>query len=91
MQISSNFYDIESLSCTEFAKKKPIYLSINIQSLQSKFEQLRTELNDFESKNISIDIIALQEIWDVNYPELFDIPGYKPLICKMRRGMRGGV
>jgi exonuclease III len=90
MQISSNFYDVESLSCTEFAKKKPIYLSINIQSLQSKFEQLRTELNDFESKNISIDIIALQEIWDVNYPELFDIPGYKPLICKIRRGMRGG-
>jgi hypothetical protein len=37
-----------------------------------------------------IDVIALQEIWDVRYPELFAIPGYKPLICKKRRGMRGG-
>ena len=90
IQVSSNFHDIDSLSRTEFVKKKPIYLSINIQSLQSKFDQLCVELNEFESKNVSIDIIALQEIWDVSHPELFVIPGYKPLICKQRRGMRGG-
>jgi hypothetical protein len=29
-------------------------------------------------------------VWDVRYPELFSLPGYKPLICKLRRGMRGG-
>jgi exonuclease III len=65
-------------------------LSINIQSLQSKFEQLKSEIDECMSKNISIDVIALQEIWDVSHPELFVIPGYKPLICKKRRGMRGG-
>jgi exonuclease III len=48
------------------------------------------ELDECASKNISIDVIALQEIWDVSHPELFVIPGYKPLICKKRRGMRGG-
>jgi hypothetical protein len=54
MQISS-IYDIESLSGAEFVKSKPIYLSINIQSLQSKFEQLCIELNEFAAKNITID------------------------------------
>jgi len=90
MQISSKFYDIESLASAEFIRNRPIFLSINIQSLQSKFEQLRSELDECASKNISIDVIALQEIWDVSHPELFVIPGYKPLICKKRRGMRGG-
>ncbi|MFO0002061.1 MAG: endonuclease/exonuclease/phosphatase family protein, partial [bacterium] len=90
MQISSKFYDIESLASAEFIKNRPIFLSINIQSLQSKFEQLRSELDECVSKNISIDVIALQEIWDVSHPELFVIPGYKPLICKKRLGMRGG-
>jgi hypothetical protein len=54
MQISSNFYDIESLSRAEFVKNTPIYISINIQSLQSKFDQLCMELNDCEEQNISI-------------------------------------
>jgi hypothetical protein len=26
----------------------------------------------------------------MKYPELFPLPGYKPLICKTRVGMRGG-
>jgi hypothetical protein len=37
-----------------------------------------------------LDVIALQEIWDIKYPELVSIDGYKPLIFKKRRGMRGG-
>jgi hypothetical protein len=82
MQISSKFYDIESLAAAEFIKNRPIFLSINIQSLQSKFEQLRSEIDECVSKNKSIDVIALQEIWDVSHPELFVIPGYKSLICK---------
>jgi hypothetical protein len=35
-------------------------------------------------------VIALQEIWDVRYPELVSIEGFKPLIYKKRRGMNGG-
>jgi hypothetical protein len=37
-----------------------------------------------------VDVIAIQEIWDVRYPELICIPGFKPLIYKKRRDMRGG-
>jgi hypothetical protein len=74
--------------CT--VKSVPLFLSINIQSLQSKFEQLLAEIAELESKGIQIDVIALQETWDIRHSELFCIPGFKPLILKKRRGMRGG-
>ena len=90
VQLSSQFYDSLTLSNAEFVKTSPIFLNINIQSLQSKYEQFLIEIADFSAKKIQIDIIALQEIWDVRYPKLLPIPGYKPLICKKRRGMRGG-
>jgi hypothetical protein len=33
----------------------------------------------------------LQEVWDIRFPELFNIPGFKPLIyIKKTHGMRGG-
>ena len=90
LNLSSKFYDIPSLSSDVSIVGKPIYLSINIQSLQSKYEQLLAELSEIENKGIYVEIIALQEIWDVRYPELYIIPGFKPIILKKRQGMRGG-
>jgi len=90
LTLSSKFYDIPSLSSDVSIVSKPIYLSINIQSLQSKYEQLLAELSEMENKGIYVEIIALQEIWDVRYPELYIIPGFKPIILKKRQGMRGG-
>ncbi len=83
-------YDIDSLSNAEFISNNSIFLSINIQSLQSKYDQLLFELNQMESKGINVDILALQEVWDIRYPDLLSIPGFKPLIFKKRHGMRGG-
>ena len=65
-------------------------MSINIQSLQSKHDHLCTEIAEIESKGVLIDSIALQEVWDVRYPDSLPIPGFKTLICKKRAGMRGG-
>jgi hypothetical protein len=81
INVSSQFYDIATLSATEFIKNMPLYISLNIQSLQSKFEQFVNEISEFSEKNICIDVIALQEMWNIRYPELFSLPGYKPLIC----------
>ncbi len=78
-------HDIPSLSASI---EGPIYLSINIQSLMSKHENLVQFINDLNAAKISVDVIALQEIWDVRYHELVNIPGYKPLIYKKRRNMR---
>ncbi len=38
-QCVSKFYDVLSLSSEEFIRMSPIFLSLNIQSLQSKYEQ----------------------------------------------------
>jgi hypothetical protein len=89
--INSGFHDIYSLSNICRAYNGPVFLGINIQSLQSKHENLCLELDELIKNNINVDVIALQEIWDVRYPELMAIDGFKPLIYRKRRGMRGGV
>jgi hypothetical protein len=88
--VYSQYHDIESLSILCATQKRPVILSINIQSLQSKHEQLCLEINELVAKNIEIDAIVLQETWNIQYPEFLDIDGFKPLIFKNRRGMRGG-
>ncbi len=44
VDINSNFYDYNSFKCTYANSKQPIILNINIQSLQSKFSNLKTFL-----------------------------------------------
>ena len=44
-------------------------LNLNIQSLQSKYTALKETISSFHDKNFSFDIICLQEVWNVEYPE----------------------
>jgi hypothetical protein len=88
--VSSEFYDVHSFVNSALISGKTLYLSINIQSLQSKHEHLSSIICDLEKNGAHIEVIALQEIWNINYPELLIIDGYKPLMYKKRRGMRGG-
>jgi hypothetical protein len=90
IEMKSHFHDIDSLSNLCRTQNGPIFLGLNVQSLQSKHENLCAELNELLKNNITVDVIALQEIWDIRYPELVAIDGFKPLIFKKRRGMRGG-
>jgi hypothetical protein len=56
----------------------------------SKHEKLAVEIAELEQKNVKIDIIAVQEIWDIRFPELVSLNGFNPIIFKKRRDMRGG-
>jgi hypothetical protein len=58
--------------------------------LFSKHEKSVQFLDELNSLNITVDAIAVPEIWDVRYPDLVNIPGFKPLIFKVRWNMRGG-
>jgi len=89
--VSSEFYDVHSFVNSALISGKTLYLSINIQSLQSKHEHLSSIICDLEKNGAHIEVIALQEIWNINYPELLIIDGYKPLMYKKRRGMRGAA
>ena len=90
VNLSSCYHTSSSLADLCNNEKSPIYLSINIQSLLSKYEQLVLEMAELEEKNIVVDAIAIQETWDVKYTDLVPLHGFNPLIYKRRRGMRGG-
>jgi len=87
INVQCKFHNLLSLSQTV---NRSIFISINIQSLQSKHEQLVEFIQELSIAKIEVDVIAVQETWEVRYPELVNIPGFKPLIAKTRQGMRGG-
>jgi hypothetical protein len=90
IQINSQFYDMHSFPSILNNGTSPIFLSINIQSLTSKFEELKQQILDLSNKKIIIDVIAIQETWEIKYPELLAIPGFQKLVFKTRNNMRGG-
>ncbi len=57
IEISSLFHDSTSLSNACGKYKLCVFLSINIQSLMSKHEQLVLELDELKQKNVTIDAI----------------------------------
>ena len=90
MVINCKFYDLNSfLQSLEYVKS-PVFLSINIQSLNSKFDELKHFITELNSKKICIDIIAIQEVWEIRSPDLVNLPGFQPLVFKSRINMRGG-
>ena len=56
--------------------KQPFFLSLNTQSLQSKHQNISLLLSELASKQINVDILALQETWRIPYTEIVEIPGY---------------
>ena len=90
--IDSCFHDTESFISKFRNNSKPLFLNINIQSLNSKFEKLKNFILTITNANINIDLIALQETWLVKYPHLLSIPGFQPLhFINRNRGRGGGV
>jgi endonuclease/exonuclease/phosphatase family metal-dependent hydrolase len=65
-------------------------MSINIQSISAKFNELKELIDIFDSKNCTPDIILLQEIWNIPNANMFLLDNYHPLIYKCRSHSRGG-
>jgi hypothetical protein len=90
VKINSKFYDMSSIQPHSFGNLSPLYMSVNIQSLNSKHEELSSQICELLSKNICIDVIALQETWNIQYPDQLVIPGFQQPVFVNRYGMRGG-
>ena len=88
--VDSHYFDLNSFKTSFSQTKSPIYLSLNIQSLQSKFADLKHLVSEFLNDEVCIDLIILQETWNINFPELLVLPDYQKLVYKNRSGMRGG-
>ena len=93
-------YDNSSFNCDYIDITNPTHmydqnklriLTLNIQSLQAKFSELKELIVSLSLVKGIPDVICLQEIWQINENSDFNIPGYKPLVYKTRRGsVQGG-
>ncbi|MBM3939212.1 MAG: endonuclease/exonuclease/phosphatase family protein [Sphingomonadales bacterium] len=86
--VSESQFTIQTVTVNKFN-----VLSLNIQSLQAKFESLKLFINYLSSSKREPEIICLQEIWRIESNSEFNLPGYQPLIFKTRTNLvqGGGV
>ena len=55
----------------------------------SKFNKFSNFLANLSKHGVSINVIALQEIWNIPYNEIINIPGYN-LVYEARKSAQGG-
>jgi hypothetical protein len=87
--VNSSYFDTTSLTAKHSHHKQPLFLSLNTQSLQSKHTSISLLLSELASKQVNVDILALQETWRIPYTEIVEIPGYT-FTHKHRTANRGG-
>jgi hypothetical protein len=91
INISSQYFDIPTFTSKFKNSKNPLILSINILSLQSKYNEFKSFILEITNCDIKIDVIAIQETWNIKYPELLDIPGFQRIIyCTRSNNANGG-
>jgi exonuclease III len=88
--VDSSFYDVDSFINSFKNSTRPVFISVNIQSLNAKFEKLLEITNRFLSSKLPIEVLALQETWSIKYANLLELPGFQKLIYKNRTVGKGG-
>ena len=89
INLNSIYYDRSSFLAKFSNHNMPIFLSLNVQSLNSKINSLREFIDSLSIQRVPIIGLAVQEIWRLDHPESVIIPGFK-LIFKSREKIQGG-
>jgi hypothetical protein len=87
--VDSLYYDQPAFINKYKNHTQPLFISLNTQSLYSKHANLKSLLLDLRNSCVKIDILALQETWNIPYTELVQIPDYT-FTHKQRTSSRGG-
>ena len=91
LNISCKYYSESDFMNSLSQDRRLIILNTNIQSINGKFQDLATLLQLLTQAQINIDIITLQETWEIVDANAFFIPGYKFFSATRKLGKRGGV
>ena len=83
------FRSIPSFTSSFRNSKNMIIGSINIQSLTSKHSSLNSFLSSTTNFGVPIQVLALQEIWQLPHEEEISFPNFN-LFHKLRSSNRGG-
>ena len=92
----SPYFDLDSLKSTSTADQllnSFSILSLNIQSIHAKIEELRIFIQRLSDLKIHFDALCLQETWlDYNVdPSQFAIDGYRLILQAKSASMHGGL
>ena len=94
----SDYYDIESfIKITEKLEQTFSTVTLNMESIQSKFDLLLSFVDTISQKNFYFDSLLLQETWLTDKqcePEeikRFDIPGYHTIPLGRKCGRKVGL
>ena len=90
LSLESSYFDLDAFKLRCRSENNPIILSLNVQSLLSKLNELNIFLNELSSNDIHVNVIAIQETWAVPYPDSVVLPGFQKIALKCRRNSRGG-
>ena len=61
-------------------------MTFNIQCISSKFGEFKELISILSINKCAPEIICLQELWQFPDAAVFSLPGYSPLISKLRGG-----
>ncbi len=90
IKISCDYYD-ESAYVSKFKNLNKLSMfSLNVQSLSSKYNDLKELISYLGSNQCSPDVICLQETWKIVDSAYFSLPNYSPLCLKSRKNRQGG-
>jgi hypothetical protein len=90
VNINSKFYDVDLFIDKYKHARCPVFLNVNIQSLNAKHSKLKELIERFNQNKITIDVLTLQEIWYIKHPTLLELPGYQSIVYKNRSSGKGG-
>ena len=94
--IHNNIFNSKYLDEQEFIKNygsnpSLSLLTLNIQSINAKFNEFSELLKSLQNGKCTPDIICLQELWKVCNSEVLNIDGYSLLVFKSRsNNVQGG-
>ena len=84
-------YIDEEMFIEKFSKnERNVVMSLNVQSLNAKFAELSEFINTLSLNNCNPCVIALQELWSIQDPDVFNLNGYHKLVYKTRENSQGG-
>ena len=94
----SDYHDIDSLGTVLSKNEQKFHtISLNIESIKSKFTHLNVFLEALLEQNCQIDALFLQETWltdkqcEEENLKFYNIPGYQAVPLGRKCGRKGGL
>jgi hypothetical protein len=84
--INSAYHDIYSFINRFKHTTDPLILSLNVQSLNSKYTALKQLIQSMQDSGVPIDLIFLQETWEIKFPTQLTILGFQNIVYRTREG-----